>query len=316
VEAAPTRIKYGFEGGTVVKVDGVYHLMTTEMVDDPFPVATKLAHWTSKDRLHWTRVSTLFESSVDRTGQDPRASLWAPMPEYNEGEGRWNLFYVGYRSKPDTPTAWYADYEGRIYRAVSRAKGRSGIGGPYDDAGVILEPGPKSDSWEGLQGTDSFYPYKVKNTWYAFYGSAHTERLPVASWPVGLASSPSLAGPWTRRTALNPVKLEQVFSENPIVVRLGDGGYLAIYDCPGATGIGYSYSEDGIHWPSGRVLDVQPKGKGVWATEVRTPLSLIREDDGTYTLFYTGFRDNLFETGSRDKVPAALGLAIVRVEKK
>ena len=44
--------KYGFEGGNVVKLLGTYHLVTTEMTGDPFWVKTKLAHWSSYDRLH------------------------------------------------------------------------------------------------------------------------------------------------------------------------------------------------------------------------------------------------------------------------
>jgi hypothetical protein len=55
--------RYGFEGGNVVKLQGTYHLVTTEMSGEPFSVKTKLAHWSSNDRLHWKRVSTLYESS-------------------------------------------------------------------------------------------------------------------------------------------------------------------------------------------------------------------------------------------------------------
>src|ERR1035441_5153521 len=107
------------------------------------------------DRIHWTRASTLFVSSGDQTGKNPRASLWGPLPVWNEKTGRWELFYVGYRSQNQTEPQWLLGYEGRIWRAVSKKKGLSGIGGPYEDVGVILEPGPLSDPWEGLQGTDS-----------------------------------------------------------------------------------------------------------------------------------------------------------------
>ena len=43
--------KYGFEGGSVVKVDGVYHLFVAEMAGDPFWVKMRLAHWTSPDAI-------------------------------------------------------------------------------------------------------------------------------------------------------------------------------------------------------------------------------------------------------------------------
>ena len=51
-------IRYGFEGGRVVKVGDTYHLFTTEMVSDPMWVKTRFGHWTSRDRLAWTRVAT------------------------------------------------------------------------------------------------------------------------------------------------------------------------------------------------------------------------------------------------------------------
>jgi hypothetical protein len=38
-------------------------------------------------------------------------------------------------------------------------------------------------------------------------------------------------------------------------------------------------------------LVVQPKGKGSWADVVRTPLGLIPEGHGRYTMFYTGYQN-------------------------
>ena len=60
--------KYGFEGGTVIKLTDGYHLFTAEMVDDPHWVKMKLGHWLSKDGKSWTRLGTLMESSGDFTG--------------------------------------------------------------------------------------------------------------------------------------------------------------------------------------------------------------------------------------------------------
>ncbi len=41
---------------------------------------------------------------------------------------------------------------------------------------------------------------------------------------------------------------------------------------------------------AGRSLVVQPRGKGFWADVVRTPLGLVAEGRGRYTLFYTGYQ--------------------------
>ena len=50
-------IRYGFEGGRVVKVGGTYHLFTSEMAGDPIWVKMRLGHWTSRDRLDWKRAT-------------------------------------------------------------------------------------------------------------------------------------------------------------------------------------------------------------------------------------------------------------------
>jgi hypothetical protein len=216
------------------------------------------------------------------------------MPVYNTGERRWDLFYVAYRSAPNTNGESRGNYEGRIWRAVSRKKGYGGIGGPYEDVGVILEPDANSQPWEGLQGTDSFFPYQTGKRWLGFYGSANTEHNPIQQWRVGLAEALTLAGPWTRLRDSNPVPLEKHFVENPIVSRLDNGYYVMVYDddVEYHNSIGYSWSapDDGVHWAPGKQLTVQPKGTGFWADIVRTPLGLIPEGHGQFTLFYTGYQ--------------------------
>lgn len=309
--------KYGFEGGRVLKIKGTYHLFTSEMVGDPHWVKMRLAHWTSPDRIHWTRLATLRESSGDFTGKDTRAALWSPLPVFDPKSDRWNLFYVAYQAKPDTSQQWLTNHEGRIWRAVSTAPEEDGIGGPYEDVGIILERGKDSDVWEGLQGTDSFFPYQVGDRWYAFYGSAHTEKLPLSLWQVGLAEAASLDGTWLRRTDLNPLKVEPRFIENPIASQLDDGTYLAVYDVDVANAIGYTLSNDGIHWSPGQHLLVQ-KGSGMWATEIRTPLGLIGEGNGKFTLFYTA---NQKISGAKpdeygiNETPGSIGLVEVRWKK-
>ena len=287
--------RYGFEGGTAVKIGDTYHLATTEMPGDPFGAKTRMAHWVSRDRIHWSRVSTLYESSAECDGRDPRAALWSPMLVYDDGGSRWNLFYVAYKCLPNTPTQWLTGYHGEIWRAVSESKGLEGIGGPYEDLGVIMRPDAESEWWEGLQGADSFYPYRVGSAWYAFYGSANTEKVPIQHWRVGLAKAPWLAGPWKRLPKLNPVDFEKVYQENPVVTRASDGTYLAVYAraaIPGIGGnpttVGYSTSRDGIHWSKGAGVDLQPAPATHWANRINTPLGLIPEGNGAFTLFYAG----------------------------
>lgn len=284
--------RYGFEGGSVVKEAGVYHLFTAEMAGDPFWAKMRIAHWSSLDARQWRRDGTLYETSGALTPGDNRFSLWTPMAIFNEDEQRWNLFYIAYRPGQGEKEGLHMN--GQIWRAVSTAPGRAGIGGPYRDAGIILRPDADSQPWEGQQGTDSFYAWPAGGKWYGFYGSHN--HWPVGPWLVGLTEAPALAGPWTRCAGLNPSPIEPVFIENPLVTRVGET-YVAFYDncAPGDTYIaearhvGYSVSADGIHWPKGRDLAVQPaQGPAQWSEDIRTPLSLIAEADGTFTMIYTG----------------------------
>lgn len=282
---------YGFEGGCVVQEAGVYHLFTAEIAGHPYGVKMRLAHWSSPDALTWRRISTLYETDGSTRAGDQRFSLWGPMVAFNDDENRWNFFYIAYTPAQNEHEGLHMD--GRVWRAVSTVLGRDGLGGPYEDVGVILQPDAHSQPWEGQQGTDSFSPWRVGDRWYSFYGSH--QYVPPGPWPVGLAAAPALAGPWTRCVGLNPSPIEPVFVENPVVTKI-DEHYVAVYDncAPGDTyvcegrHVGLSISADGIHWPKGRDLAVQPPdGPAQWSDDIRTALALIAEDDGTFTLFYT-----------------------------
>ena len=279
--------KYGFEGGSVVKVDGVYHMFLAEMVGDPFWVKMRLVHWTSANGIDWKRELTIKETSGEPRAKSglPYESVWALVSIFNEADKRWELFYVAYDSGGASG--------GRIWRATSTAQGRAGIAGPYKDFGIIMQPDAESQKWEGGQGTDSFFPYRVKDRWFAFYGS-HGGK---PGWQVGLAEAPVLEGPWKRCVSGNPCTFEPAFIENPIVTRIGDL-YVAVYDSDivnppdfsyhkEAHSVGYATSADGIHWSTGGRIVVQPQGPANWSTDIRTPLGLVDEGNDTFTLFYT-----------------------------
>lgn len=148
--------EYGFEGGTAIEINGVYYLFTSEMIGAPLGVDIRLAIWTSPDGTSWTRVSTLEQSSGTSDGTDSRAALWSPIPIFDPSANCWDLFYVAYRSLPNTSQEYLANNDGEIIRAVSTQPGYQGIEGPYQDVGLVLQPGQASQPWEGIQGTDSF----------------------------------------------------------------------------------------------------------------------------------------------------------------
>jgi hypothetical protein len=288
--------KYGFEGGRAFKYKGNYHLFTAERFGDPKIVKMRLGHWKSSNGADWQRVSTLFESSGNFTGEDKYASFWSPMPFFNEKENRWNMFYVAYRSKPNDSTGWYLNHDGRIVRAVSQTPGYKGLDGPYRNDKVVLKPGPNDGEWEGLQGTDSFYPFEVDGQWYGFYGSAQTqsninEKYP--KWTLALARAPEMAGPWEKWTEHGHVEFHERFAENPVITKLDNGYYVAVLDGGGPNRIGYSFSEDGMHWEEATFLPLAGHTKKWW-TNLRTPLGLIPEGNGRYTVFFTAYTKSEF----------------------
>ena len=304
-------IQGGFEGGRVVKVGDTYHMFPTERagekgVDYYYDrVKTRIGHWTSKDAIHWKRESTIYQASGtyavtedDNPMNDRRAAIWSYMPVFNEKANKWYGYYLAYTvSKTIEPNHSF----GRIWRCESTVDGIEGIGGPYKDVGIIMEPGLDSQPWEGRQGVASFFPYKVGDKYFGFYSGAY----PFASWAdypkksgkgwfVALAESKSLEGPWTRlNKGLEPIKtIHPQFVENPIVSQLPNGLYIAIFDGgPDGWGhhlpnmIGYSLSKDGINWGEARYLPIETKVDKWWDI-MRTPLCLIPEGNDVYTIVY------------------------------
>lgn len=258
--------QYGFEGGRVVKVGGTYYMFVTELAGTPRWFANRIAYWESTDGVHWTRPqgATLFQSGPDFTG--PQAGVFTPIPVYDNQANQWDLFYVAGNPR-------------QIWRAVSTVPGRDGITGPYKDAGIAMA------------GTDGFMPYSAGGRWYALYEGPSQ----FSPWEISLATASTLAGPWTPVKNLNPLTVERRFIENPVVTKLANGEYVAVYDSelPGAVGV--MYSPDGIHWSRGTPLQVLPKGYGRDADDVRTPLGLVPTGGGSYRILFTGYdtADNL-----------------------
>lgn len=292
-------IKSGFETGVTLKIDGTYHMFISEMFGRPH-LDMRIAHWTSSDAIRWTREGTVVESKPGRSPQNPFSEVWMQAMLFDRKTDRWTLFYIAYRGGDSARgEALNMDYEGTARRAVSQVPGRQGVGGPYEDASVAMAPGGKDAAlWEGQQGLDSFFPYPVGNKWVALHGSHN--HFPASPWQVGVATARSMdASVWARVRSEQPSPIEGLFIENPIVNRLPNGNYIAVYDAnhfaPNQpeiaakpnNSIGYSISKDGIRWHQGRSLVVQTSATSNWSSDLRTPLGLVPEQDGTFTLLYT-----------------------------
>ncbi|MBO9586438.1 MAG: hypothetical protein J7574_19915 [Flavobacterium sp.] len=304
-------IQGGFEGGRVVKVGDTYHMFPTERagekgVDYYYDrVKTKIGHWTSKDAIHWKRESTIYQASGtyavtedDNPMNDRRAAIWSYMPVFNEKANKWYGYYLAYTvNKEIEPNHSF----GRIWRCESTVEGIEGIGGPYKDMGIIMEPGLDSQPWEGRQGVASFFPYQVGDKYFGFYSGAYPfnswadyPKKSGKGWFVALAESKSLEGPWLRMNkGLEPIKtMHPLFVENPIVSQLPNGLYIAIFDGgPDGWGhhlpnmIAYSLSADGVNWAEAHYLPIETKVEKWWDI-MRTPLCLIPEGNDVYTIVY------------------------------
>ena len=305
-------IQGGFEGGRVVKVGNTYHMFPTERAGEigvPYyydRVKTKIGHWTSQDAIHWKRESTILQASGnyavtedDNPMNDRRAAIWSYMPVFNEKANKWYGYYLAYTvHKEIEPNHSF----GRIWRCESTLEGKDGIGGPYKDMGIIMEPGLDSQPWEGRQGVASFFPYPVgENKYLGFYSGAYPFQswadYPKKSgkgWFVALAESNSLEGPWHRlNKGVAPIKsIHPLFVENPIVSQLPNGLYIAIFDGgPDGWGhhlpnmMGYSLSKDGYNWTEAHYWPIETKVTQWWDI-MRTPLCLISEGNDVYTIVY------------------------------
>lgn len=288
---------FGFEGGNAIQLAGMLHWFTTELVAPPNWWHTKIAHWTSADGVQWSRRATIVEGSSNASGGDPRATVWAPIPIFDDTRNRWTIFYVGYHSDAKRETG--AAYDGRIFRAVAQNEGMSGIGGPYDTEDVVMQPDMQSQPWEGLQGVDSFFPFRRPGSeegWLALYGSAtieHLARNPSATrWRVGMAHAPELSGPWKRATS-NPIDAEPVFIENPVIVGRYEGNYLAMYENDAISNqhrrcFGLMSTEDGINWRRQPMISLE-ESQAPWISRIRTPVGAIQLTPSTFRVFFTAY---------------------------
>lgn len=317
-------IKYGFEGGKAVKdEDGVYWIFTAEMHRAPTNAGMRVAIWRStgtNPRGTWQRHGTITESnqsfpliyfaqqcnepwcgwmgatkehltyvaSYKCDPSDLLASPWAPIPVYDEEEGFWHVFLVGYQCDFSQLVACGT---GNIFGARSTVPGKRGLGGPYElwskgTDSIVLGPNATKmgkvwgDAHRGSEYVDqmSIFALGSGHGYAAFTGMSHN-----------MATAPSVRGPWTVGESLRDAISTSTsdFNENSIVSLItaptGKTIFGSVFDTVfrESHGFGFSYSKDGVHWGPQKGTDVSvPHG-------VRTPLGLLEEDDGTYTLFFT-----------------------------
>ena len=289
---------HGLEDGIVVRrADGGLTMVSAAMYGDPLWVRMRLDVFASADGLVWRKQRSLRVSDADFTGRSQHSSSWGPFFVHDPANNTWVLTYVGYRGAPSNASGWLENFQGTIFARAAASAGDTGLDSDFRDSGyaaadaVLLAPddfrvdGPWPHPCQGLQGTDSMYPYPLDDgSWAAFVGTSHQEtpnpwpQPGGGKWPVSLATAPALLGPWTRR---NPgggppadapcVDLNGGFSENPIVSRRPNNAsmFQVVHDVINGekVGFGYGCSADGLTWPATTVIPL-PQG-------CRTPFGLV-----------------------------------------
>ncbi len=276
----------GYENGHVIKLDnGEYHMLITEMWKNggsqvAYWVPARIGHWVSKDGNDWKRLGTIVEGN--NLPGDPKEATWSPSWYWNEKENAWNIVWRGSNA---------------VFRYRSGKSGRDGINGPYSEVSQMYPPFQGELKWKsysgcGLASFSNVYT-ATDGRLYAFYGNMTMEH-DEPNWLCALARADNMDGPWTRDPSNDDPSF--VYAENPFIYKY-DGVYFCVYDnlcCQHS--IGYGYSTDGVHWVR-KTLDLyghtpwvrQPASRDDYVGTLRTPCSLIKEKDGTYTIFFTGY---------------------------
>ncbi len=315
----------GFEGGNSVKVviDGKpeYHFFAHS-----YPTLgwgrSQLDHWVSVDGQRFRHAGVLLQDSKEAaTGM--KHIYTAPIPFFHEKENRWHLSYGEFVIKDD----WRSD-AGTMWCAPSKVVGVEGINGPFDFTQrktfvgrKILDKLPVSNS----------APFQVKDgRWAVFVCPDGAVGKQSGQWPVMLGFAASPLGPFTASELLAPPMIEPTgYTENPMPIhvkgpRSGRDYWVAVFDflAPEVTAFapknvfGFSWSEDGVHWPKehGQLVNLDDgltAGRRGWwsgAAAVRTPHQMIDEGNGTYTIFFTGGTTEDHFAGFR-----AVGMVSVRL---
>jgi len=291
-------VKFGFEGGTAHKVKGVYYLFTTEVVDTPKTAQVRMAVWSSKDGIKFEKKGIIAKSNGDWYDTTHRMATWSPMSVFDAERNVWSVFSVGYRRKPDATNVF--NMSGRILRFDSKVKGIDGITGPYKEGGW-LNVDKKPDWWEGPGEIVSFFPYKIGKEWWAFYGGNSVPEHIEAAGTITpneknvfynglMKAEKGLTSKWVRQSKLNPVPLDSTFVENCIAIKVSPDLYITVYDGANEEEISYACSKDGIHWDKEQLLKIPDAPS--WIKNTRTPLGLISEGNGLYTIHFTAFDGN------------------------
>jgi hypothetical protein len=284
------KIPGGFEGGSSVKVtiDGKpeYHFISHAYPKLDWSLC-KLDHWVSPDAVNFHHAGVVLENYRDeKAGMNH--IFCSPIPYYDEKSERWYLVYCEFVHS----TTWTGD-SGTMWCAGSKTAGMKGINGPYDFTNHYVLVPQKCSTIGTITplATASSAPFKVMDgRWAVFVSTDYICKdkksgADKREWPVMLNFAASPLGPFAApQEAVVPPMIEPTgFTGNPMPMKVrgsksGRDYWVAVFDflAPEVTSFtpknvfGFSWSEDGVHWPkeNGHLVNVDdglaPGERGWW----------------------------------------------------
>ena len=300
----------GFEAGTTVKVtingNSAYHMVTTTMETSGAMrwANMRTEHWISEDGLHWRRHMVLF-----RPGINPVTGLWeltgSPFFFFDKKADRWFVYFnfMAFYDRQSWGTPCL------LRRAGAKTKGLAGINGEFDYPGEVVAPSGIAYPTDAEASSISPPFQAADGKWYAFLGGG---MKPLSNksgkWWVSIVKAKGPEGPFIfmPKHAPEPMMDPTGFVENPLITKIkgpvtGKEYWAVVFDFLKSeveTGhnsqIGFSYSEDGLHWPvaNAQIIDLAqglPSGATGWWRAIRVPHQLIDEGHGIYTCFFSAY---------------------------
>lgn len=282
----------GVRDGKLLYVDGQFFLFYTgnSQVTSPFYPTIGVA--TSPDGFAWTDQGQVIAAGLG--GSYDAGGVFSPGVFYEGG-----VFYL-FGSVISNGAHWYS---GPIQIALYTSP--TGLPGTFTAQGVVLT---QDQAWEDAQGVYAPDIQKIRGRYVMYYSSATGTGVP--PWRSGAAFSDSLTGTWEKYSG-NPTMGDMTdYTEEPAVLQMPSGGFLAFFDQVAANGVSVWQTTDpeGLAgWEKlGNILP--PTGSG-WEANYIGSSSAAWLPSGQILLAYNARATAA--TSNDDDNPRAIGVAVL-----
>ena len=347
---ATAKNDYGYENGYAIDINGVYHMLMTELWWDVMwnitgstlgSVPGRIGYWQSHDKgISWTRICTIVTGTATEEYADyshVKNNTWSSSWYWDEnaygGRGCWNIFWRGaqifyYEGTEEIAgiydlgaLPWENYFETTLANPVPPA-GKWGFVDVGPERGSPLTLVGDMQSWD--YGMDSFgNVYQgTDGRYYSFVGSGVPDMKNDEQWVNALLwSDDPLSGIWHRYE--NDTHPTFVYSENPYVFEYfnsqGQKVYFTVFDdLVNQKSIGFGWSYNGFDW---KYDSIDLSGHADWSRDIdlistiRTPCCLLYDGEtDTYVIIFTAFGD-VPAGRNPHNIYASIGRVAVKIEE-